>query len=215
MAAWRRAKTRMRLLGVVLVCGSILVLVSACIGSAENPAGYPPIPNGGQVQAAPTKGGAAPTVVGADSPQGKLEKKQQQHGAVTAPGSGSTGLPPTDDSTGKANATQGTPTPTPQTAVTVTLMPDSTFSPQSLTIHVGQAVLFVNQSRAPQTATDDASLAANSKHAVLPAGAVPWNTGIINPGEKAAQLFSVEGKYTYFSIPSEHVGMIGHITVRP
>jgi plastocyanin len=112
-------------------------------------------------------------------------------------------------------ATPGTPaagTPTP--AVTVTLTPDFRFDPAEATIKVGQTVRWVNAGRSPQTVTGDPARAKDKSHVVLPSGAQPWDSGVLNAGEDYLHVFDVPGDYSYFSIPQEQAGMVGRVVVQ-
>ena len=179
-------------------------------GAASPAAWTPPaIP-----QPLPTVGGVPPTPVGAASP---APPSQVEH--PTAPGATpvtgtqaqveSPGAPP------QPMATPGTPvagTPTP--AVTVTLTPDFRFDPAEVTIRTGQAVRWVNAGRSPQTVTGDPARAKDTSHVVLPSGAGPWDSGVLNAGEDFVHVFAVPGDYGYFSIPQEQAGMVGRVVVQ-
>ena len=82
-----------------------------------------------------------------------------------------------------------------------------------MTINRGQVVQFVNASRSPQVLTTDPNSAADKSHAASPNGATPWDSGVLNPGQAFTQTFTTPGDYTYFSIPGEAQGIVGHITV--
>ncbi|MCA9878932.1 MAG: hypothetical protein KC442_14165 [Thermomicrobiales bacterium] len=106
------------------------------------------------------------------------------------------------------------PTVSSAPAATVTLTPDFRFDPAQVTIRSGQAVQWINAGRSPQTVTGDPARVTDSAHVALPAGAAPWDSGVLNAGEPYVQIFAVPGDYTYVSIPQEQAGMTGHILVQ-
>ncbi len=81
-------------------------------------------------------------------------------------------------------------------------------------MNVGDTVAWVNQGRAPQTVTADPARVSDPSHAIVPPGAQPFDSGVINPGQTFTHRFEAPGDYTYTSLPYEQQGMIGHITVR-
>jgi plastocyanin len=87
-----------------------------------------------------------------------------------------------------------------------------------VTVHVGQTLTWVNASSLPHTTTDDPAknpvAQAHPEYAQLPAGAAPWDSGLLQPGESFSQSFTVPGTYHYFCIPHVLSGMRGTITVQ-
>ena len=77
----------------------------------------------------------------------------------------------------------------------------------------GSTVTWINTSQVVHTVTDDPSKAINKSDAVLPSGAQPFDSGSISAGASSSHTFDVPGRYTYFCIPHESLGMVGHITV--
>lgn len=107
-----------------------------------------------------------------------------------------------------------TPTPAPQPQTyTVEMNDQNVFVPAQLSINVGDTVVWMNVGSAPHTATCDPSKAINASSVNLPAGAAPWDTGILMGGESGSHTFDTPGEYTYFCIPHEVIGMIGHVSV--
>jgi plastocyanin len=92
------------------------------------------------------------------------------------------------------------------------------FAPASVTVTVGQTLTWVNASSLPHTTTDDPAknpvAQAHPEYAQLPAGAAPWDSGLLQPGESFSQSFTVPGTYHYFCIPHVLSGMRGTITVQ-
>jgi plastocyanin len=87
------------------------------------------------------------------------------------------------------------------------------FEPAELTVPKGSTVTWINKGQAVHTATDDPSKAINKSNAVLPIGAQPFDSGSVPAGASYSHTFDVPGEYTYFCIPHESLGMVGHITV--
>jgi plastocyanin len=83
------------------------------------------------------------------------------------------------------------------------------FDPHAVTIHAGQAVEWHNESRFKHTVTADPK----SGSASLPAGATPFASPELQPGESFRQVLTVPGKYRFFCTPHEGIGMTGEITV--
>jgi plastocyanin len=89
-----------------------------------------------------------------------------------------------------------------------------TFQPTSLSVPVGATVTWRNSSGATHSATDDPARAQDPTHAGLPAGAQPWDSGDIAPGQNGTRTFSTPGTYLYFCRFHEGRGMVASITVR-
>jgi plastocyanin len=98
-------------------------------------------------------------------------------------------------------------------AAQVSITATPAFEPPAVTISRGQAVRWTNTGRSPQTVTDDPAKVSNPNDAVLPPGAQPWDSGVLNSGQTFRYTFSTPGDYAYTSLPAELKGMIGHITV--
>jgi plastocyanin len=202
--------------------GSIVALaVSACNATpvVENPAGYPPIPRGRSAAPAPTPGGTVPTVVGVDqSPVASKEGSPQEEGGglgAVGPASGSAGIYPAMGGAGSARAEpKPAASPTPQPIATVTISRERGFEPAQLTINRGDAVLWQNNGRTPQTVSGDPGLATDRGLVVLPPGAEPWTSPVLNNGSSYIHAFNVSGEYAYVSTTLEQQGTVGRITVR-
>jgi plastocyanin len=187
--------------------------------AVENPAGYPPIPRGSAAAPAPTPGGVPPTVVGVEqsSATSKEGEPQEQGGALGAvgPASGSSGIYPAMGGAGTARAEpQPAASPTPQPVATVTISRERGFDPAQLTVNRGDAVLWRNDDRSPQTVSGDPGLATDRSLIVLPPGAAPWTSPVLDNGDSYVHSFDASGDYTYVSTSLERYGVIGRITVR-
>lgn len=100
-----------------------------------------------------------------------------------------------------------------RTAV-IRMTDDPAFVPARVTVAVGDTVVWVNAGSLPHTATDRPGSAAFPEHNVLPPGAPPWDSGVLDSGETFRKVFTVPGEYTYLCIFHEAGGMIGRLTVR-
>jgi len=100
-----------------------------------------------------------------------------------------------------------------QQSFTVKMTDANRFEPVDLTVPKGATVTWMNTGQAVHTVTDDPSKAVNKSDAALPSGAQPWDSGTIPGGASFSKSFDVPGQYTYFCVPHESLGMVGHITV--
>jgi len=108
---------------------------------------------------------------------------------------------------------QASPAGTPAPSAKVGLTPDFKFDPAHVTIKRGQTVMWTNQGRAPQTVTTDPARAKVKSDAVVPSGAKPFDSGVLNASASFSYTFDVAGSYSYFSMPQEQNGMLGTVTV--
>ena len=88
------------------------------------------------------------------------------------------------------------------------------FSPDQLTVSVGDTVTWKNSGKMPHTSTCDPSKAANKSDVQQPDGGDTWDSGMLSGGQTYSHTFKVAGDYKYFCIPHESLGMIGTITVK-
>ena len=100
-------------------------------------------------------------------------------------------------------------------AATVDMTIGLKYAPPAVTIYAGQTVEWRNQSPFHHTVTNDPADAERARDAALPAGAQPFNSGYIDPGQVFRHTFTVPGTYRYFCDPHEGQGMVGTIYVRP
>jgi plastocyanin len=91
---------------------------------------------------------------------------------------------------------------------------DRRFDPVQVNIATGQSVLWQNQSRSPNTVTCDPSLASNASSVILPSGAQPFNSGVVNPNGTFSHTFTTPGTYQYVSLPFEAQSMFGTVNVQ-
>ena len=87
------------------------------------------------------------------------------------------------------------------------------FTPGSITIPVGDSIVWYNKDTTPHTATCDPSKAQKPSDVKLPNGAPAWSSAEIPPGQTWSHQFNTPGEYTYFSINEEENGLIGTIVV--
>lgn len=90
---------------------------------------------------------------------------------------------------------------------------DLAFEPRSVRIAVGDTVRWRNTSVLVHTVTGDPRSAADSGNVMLPDGAAPFDSGMIDPEGTFTYVFTVPGEYRYVCIPHELAGMLGTILV--
>ena len=91
---------------------------------------------------------------------------------------------------------------------------DMAFSPDHALINVGDTVVWIQEGAMPHTTSDGPGKAAVPEHSLLPEGAKPWDSGLLDPGERFLVVFDTRGEYTYLCTIHEAAGMVGRITVR-
>jgi plastocyanin len=87
------------------------------------------------------------------------------------------------------------------------------FDPDQITIRVGTAVQWKNIGEQPHDATDDPKRALRDGDAAYPAGAKPFDSGMLSPGQSFTSTFEVPGTYKYVCLPHEFGGMTGEVIV--
>ncbi|SMF26376.1 plastocyanin [Tistlia consotensis] len=97
--------------------------------------------------------------------------------------------------------------------VVVKLTDELKFAPASVTVKVGDAVEWRNDSVLVHTVTDDPQKAAKAADSALPEGARPFGSGNLKPGATYKRTFTVPGTYRYFCIPHEAAGMVATVQV--
>jgi plastocyanin len=88
------------------------------------------------------------------------------------------------------------------------------FEPSTVTIKAGDTVEWDNVGNQVHHATSDPSLAIKDRDVDNPAGAAPFDSGFLKPGESFRQTFLIPGTYRYTCVVHEQQGMIGKIIVR-
>jgi plastocyanin len=90
----------------------------------------------------------------------------------------------------------------------------ATYQPALLTIKVGQTVEWKNVGNSVHHASSDPSTAVNPAELSNPAGAKPFDSGFLQPGQSFTYTFTVPGTYKYICAPHETSGMLGEVVVR-
>ncbi len=87
------------------------------------------------------------------------------------------------------------------------------FEPAAIEVLEGDTIEFINESRGRHTVTADASMVKDVNNVLLPEGAEPFHSGVIDPGRLFSQTFTVAGEYKYVCLPHELMGMTGSVMV--
>ncbi|HEX7022243.1 MAG TPA: hypothetical protein VF171_05250 [Trueperaceae bacterium] len=80
----------------------------------------------------------------------------------------------------------------------VEITPAGVFTPGTLEAPAGTTVVWHNASTEPQTVLYDPSLVERRSSLKTPAGATPWTSGLLFPGETFAHTFDQAGSYLVF-----------------
>jgi plastocyanin len=102
---------------------------------------------------------------------------------------------------------------TPPIEVKMVDMP-ATFQPAKLSIKVGETVEWKNVGNSVHHASSDPSTAVNPAEVSNPAGAKPFDSGFLQPGQSFTYTFTVPGTYKYICAPHETSGMLGEVVVK-
>jgi nitrite reductase (NO-forming) len=94
-------------------------------------------------------------------------------------------------------------------------MTDMGFVPPAITVNVGTKVVWKNSSQVIHNVVDDASKALSRIDVKLPSGASPFDSGLLQPGQSYARVFTEPGIYRYVCTLHEGSGMKGVVIVRP
>lgn len=100
-------------------------------------------------------------------------------------------------------------------AATVKMTTALSFSPDRVTVRVGDIVEWRNRSLFTHTVTADPAKAADPAHVALPPGATAFESGPVPAGQIFRHRFTVPGTYKYVCLPHEGFGMRGTIVVEP
>jgi plastocyanin len=128
---------------------------------------------------------------------------------------GGTAKPGPRVTTGTPPRSPGSPPAGGVTGPVVAMTDQLRFVPDKLTVKVGDTVTWQNTGSVAHTVTADPAKAQNKAHVKLPAGAEPWDSGILTGGLSWSRRFDVPGEYAYFCIPHEANGMVATLTVTP
>ena len=90
----------------------------------------------------------------------------------------------------------------------------ATFQPATISIKVGETVEWKNVGNSVHHASSDPSTAVNPSEVSNPAGAKPFDSGFLQPGQSYTYTFTVPGTYKYICAPHETSGMVGEVVVR-
>jgi plastocyanin len=185
----------LRFLAPALAGGAVMLMTAGCGGSAA------PSPT-----SAPTAAPAAakPTTATSPSPPAVVSSPAASPAAAIA------ASPAAAIASPSAAASPAAAAPT-----IVNLLDTFMYQPATITIPRGATVRWTNTGQTQHTVTNDPSKAANPSDSMLPAGAQPWDSGNIDAAGNYSRTFDTPGQYTYFCIPHEALGMVGHITVTP
>lgn len=114
-------------------------------------------------------------------------------------------------------ATPGIATPGAATVVYVSMTSALTFDPSDVEIHVGDTVMWTNDSSLPHTATGDPAQnplgTLRPELVQLPEGAAPWGSDLLDAGGAYSHQFQEPGIYLYICVPHVLSGMRGRIVV--
>ena len=88
------------------------------------------------------------------------------------------------------------------------------FEPAQVTISAGESVEWMNVGNEVHHATSDPSLAIKKTEVTNPAGAAPFDSGFLRPGETFTHSFPKPGVYKYACVVHEVKGMVGEIVVK-
>lgn len=93
-------------------------------------------------------------------------------------------------------------------------MTDSlTYAPEQVVIAVGDTIEWVNAGVVPHTITARPGSAMDPAHVVLPEGAEPFDSGLIEAGQTFRHVVQASGAYAYFCALHETAPMVGRFTV--
>lgn len=118
----------------------------------------------------------------------------------------------------------GTPGPAPRNGegTLIEMTDDNRYGPDSVTISVGEPVVWRNVGYAPHTVTayedeipTDAAYFASGgfTNEVAAQDGASTGDGVLDGGEEYSHNFDVAGAYAYYCIPHEDAGMTGTVTV--
>jgi plastocyanin len=98
-------------------------------------------------------------------------------------------------------------------SIVVKMTGQNTFDPAIVTVPIGSSVTWLDDATTPKSVTCDPAFAATKGDIVLPAGASPFDSGMIAPGQIWTHSFTTPGTYKYACVPNEAAGMRGTVVV--
>jgi len=87
------------------------------------------------------------------------------------------------------------------------------FAPVGLAVAPGTTLRFVNRDPGNSHTATAYHPTNFDRQRRIPAGAAPWDSDFLLPGDSFEVTLSVPGVYDYYCIPHEHAGMTGRIVV--
>lgn len=87
------------------------------------------------------------------------------------------------------------------------------FDPIGIHVRPGDTIRWTNRDRGNSHTATSYHPDVLGRPLRIPAGAKPWNSDYLLPGESFSVTLTVEGVYDYYCIPHEHAGMVGRIVV--
>jgi len=87
------------------------------------------------------------------------------------------------------------------------------FTPAGLSVATGTLLRFTNHDAGNSHTATCYHPALFDRLERIPAGATPWDSGFLLPGESFEVRLTVPGVYDYYCLPHEHAGMVGRIVV--
>lgn len=87
------------------------------------------------------------------------------------------------------------------------------FDPVGIHIRPGQTIRWTNHDPGNSHTTTAYHPDVFGRPRRIPAGAKPWDSDYLLPGESFSVMFTVPGVYDYYCVPHEHAGMVGRIVV--
>ena len=93
-------------------------------------------------------------------------------------------------------------------------MSDMGFTPTTVTVNVGEKVIWKNTSQVIHNVVDDTGKALYRIDVKLPSGSKPFDSGLLQPGQSFAHVFTEPGMYRYVCTLHEGSGMKGVVIVR-
>lgn len=97
----------------------------------------------------------------------------------------------------------------------VVTMGSMSFDPPTITITVGEQVLWKNESAYFHNVVDDPERVLNRVDVSFPSGSIPFGSPLVQPGTSFYHVFDKPGTYHYVCVLHESNGMRGTVIVKP